>query len=123
MKREYKSKFERRLARKMKRCDYEPRIIPYEWKATYLPDFIPKDRPDVIIEAKGFFRDRREVRKYIAVADSNPHLTLVFILMYPDKPMPGAKRRRDGTKYTMSDWCDHHEFLWFTEHTLPKEWL
>ena len=122
MKREYRSRFEERLGRKLKKCNYEPFIVPYEYKATYLPDFVPKNDPTVIIEAKGCFRNKQEIRKYIAVAESNPHLKLVFILMYPNKPMPGAKRRRDGTKYSMREWCENHEFDWYTEDTLPKEW-
>lgn len=122
MRRTYRSRFESRLGRKLKRCHYEPLIVPYEYKATYLPDFIPKNDPTILIEAKGIFRDRREVRKYIAVADSNPHLKLVFILMDPNKPMPGAKRRRDGTKYSMKDWCESHNFEWYTENNLPTAW-
>ena len=122
MRRKYRSRFESRLGRKLKKCNYEPFIIPYEWKATYLPDFVPKDDPTLIIEAIGCFRSKHEIRKYIAVAESNPHLRLVFIFMRPDRAMLGAKRRRDGTKYSMAEWAEAHGFLWYTEDTLPERW-
>lgn len=121
MKREYRSRFEERVGRKLKSCEYEPYFVPYQYKAVYLPDFIPKGRSDILIECKGFFRNKQESRKYVAVADSNPDLTIVFILMNPKRAMPGVTKRKDGTKYSMAEWCDNHDFPWYTEHNLPKE--
>lgn len=119
-----RSKFEARLARKLKGCWYEPEefIMPYMYEAHYLPDFVPKTEGNILIEAKGRFRSRAEVRKYIAVRDSNPDIELVFVFMEPKTPMPGARKRKDGTRFSMAEWADRNNFRWFTEKNLPTRW-
>ena len=36
--------------------------------------------------------------------------------------MPGAKRRKDGTKRSHAEWADKNKFTWYTEETLPESW-
>lgn len=120
----YRSKFEGRLGRKMKGCDYEPEdlIQEYTMEGTYLPDFVPKADDSILIEAKGFFRTRQEASKYIAVQKCNPDIEVVFIFGDPKTPMPNSRKRRNGTRYSMAEWADKNGFRWFTYDTLPKEW-
>lgn len=117
-----RSKFEVDLKKKLKNCHYEPKKVPYTWEAEYIPDFVPKNEPNILIEAKGRFRTRAEARKYQAVQKSNPEIEVVFVFMAPNVPMPGAKRRKDGTRLTHSEWAEKSGFRWFTLKTLPKEW-
>ena len=48
---------------------------------------------------------------------------LVFLFANPSAPMPGAKRRKDGTKRSHAEWADSHNFRWFSEETLPDYWV
>jgi len=36
--------------------------------------------------------------------------------------MPGARRRSDGTRYTMQEWADKQGFTWYTPETCPVGW-
>lgn len=117
-----RSKFEATLKKKLKNCKYEPGVVGYTWEANYLPDFIPINDEGILIEAKGRFRDRNEARKYIAVAKSNPDKKLVFIFMNPKVPMPGARKRADGSRLSHAQWAEKHGFEWYTLRTLPEEW-
>ena len=68
----------------------------------------------VLYEAKGRFRPG-DTKKYVDMADCNPLLTLVFIFMKPNLPMPGARRRKKcGTKQTHAEWADRNDFKWLT---------
>lgn len=120
-----RSKFEVSLSKKLKGCDYEPEesILKYQLKPShYLPDFVPKREKNVIIEAKGRFRTRLEAQKYLAIRDCNPDITLVFVFMDPGTPMPGARKRKDGTRFSMAEWADKNDITWYTIKTLPKRW-
>jgi len=116
--------FERAVAKKLKNCEYEPKeyIKEYTLKGTYLPDFVPKNEDHILIEAKGRFRTRHEANKYIAVRKDNPGVTVVFIFYDPYKPMPGARKRKDGTRFSMAEWADKNEFDWYTIKTIPTRW-
>ena len=37
--------------------------------------------------------------------------------------MPQAKRRKDGTKRTHSEWAEANGFRCFSSHSIPKEWI
>jgi hypothetical protein len=37
--------------------------------------------------------------------------------------MPGAKKRKDGTKRTHAEWAETNKFRWFSEVNLPEEWI
>lgn len=41
----------------------------------------------------------------------------------PSAPMPGAKRRKDGTKRSHAEWANANGFRWFSEDTIPNEWI
>ena len=37
--------------------------------------------------------------------------------------MPQAKRRKDGTKRTHSEWAEANGFRWYSSHSIPKDWI
>lgn len=117
-----RSKFEVDLSKKLKNCFYEPFKVPYTWEAKYIPDFVPKDNSNILIEAKGRFRTRSEARKYQAVQKSNPEIEVVFVFMSPNVPMPGATRRKDTTKLSHGEWAESNGFRHYTLKNLPPEW-
>jgi hypothetical protein len=119
-----RSKFEVSVSKKLKGCNYEPKehIMEYFIEGTYLPDFVPKKEPNVLIEVKGRFRTRQEAKKYVAVRANNPTKTVVFIFMDPDKPMPGARRRKDGTRLSHGEWATLNDFEHYTIKTIPLRW-
>lgn len=117
-----RSKFEVDLKKKLKNCRYEPFKIPYTYEAEYIPDFVPKNNDKLLIEAKGRFRTRQEAKKYMAVRDSNPDLEIVFIFYNPKVPMPGTRRRKDGSRQSHADWADKNGFRWCTIRNIPAEW-
>lgn len=125
----YRSKFEERAAQVLKGCPYEPRTIEYEKKETakYTPDFERtvassvsgvKFNYTILYECKGRFRDRAEANKYIHIRNSlremDAYYQLVFIFQNPKVAMPGVRKRKDGTKQTVSEWADRHGFRWCT---------
>jgi hypothetical protein len=127
----YRSTFEYNLSKKMKGCEYEPFQFEYTIDHEYTPDWVSKDGT-VWYEAKGYFRDRREARKYLYIAEQAVShareqclipATLIFIFKDPNKAMPGAQRRKDGTKQSMAEWADLHEIPWCTPDTVQDEWL
>lgn len=119
-----RSKFEVDLSKRLKGCWYEPAEYKqsYCMVGEYLPDFVPKNEDDVLIEAKGRFRTHQEAKKYIAVRDDNPEIRIVFVFYDPTKPMPGARERTDGTRFSMAEWAERNDFEWYTIKTLPKRW-
>lgn len=118
----YRSKFEVSVSKKLKKCRYEPFEVPYTWEAKYTPDFVPKNDENILIEVKGRFRTSAEARKYIAVKKCNPEKEVVFIFMNPKIPMPGARKRKDGTKMSHAEWAKKYGFRYYTLGTLPEEW-
>jgi len=103
----------------LKSWDHHTDKIPYVVQHNYEPDFI-KDK--VLIEAKGRFWDHAEYSKYIWIRKSLPDtMELVFLFQKPYSPMPGAKKRKDGTKRTHAEWAEANNFKWYTEETLPEE--
>lgn len=88
-------------------------VIPH----TYTPDFV---KGNLLIEAKGRFRDSAEARKYKHIRDSleGTGKELIFVLYSPNTAMPHAKARKDGTKQTHSEWCERNHFKWYTEETI-----
>ena len=37
--------------------------------------------------------------------------------------MPNSKIRKDGTKRTHGEWASVNRFTWYSEDTLPNEWV
>lgn len=117
----YDSNFEKELHKKgLKACKLHPKRIPYVIEREYEPDF---QYGKTLIEAKGRFRDRLESSKYIHVRNCLPKgYRLVFVFMNPKTPMPGSKRRKDGTRLSMGEWATINQFKWYTPRTLPPSW-
>jgi hypothetical protein len=123
----FDSKFEERLYGLLNSdCEYHPEgcLLDYKIERKYEPDFVYTNGTHIwFIEAKGRFRDRLEMKKYLAVRDSlRSNERLAFILQNPKANNPGATRRKDGTRQSISEWLDKHGFKWFTVDNLPREW-
>ena len=77
----------------------------------------------IYLEAKGRFWDYAEYNKYKWIKEVLPEeCELVFLFSNPSAPMPGAKRRRDGTKRSHAEWAAKHGFRWYSAESLPKQW-
>ena len=120
----YDSWFEHDLHSKFKRCEYHVNKLTYTQVKTYEPDFVYYSGDYTIyIEAKGRFRDRAEAKKYVDVSRClGAKEELVFVFQNPRTAMPGARRRADGTRYTMQEWADKQGFVWYTAETCPVGW-
>jgi len=116
----YDSKWEYTLHQTLlKSWNHHTDKVPYIVEHKYEPDFI-KDK--ILIEAKGRFWDHAEYSKYIWIRKSLPDtMELIFLFQKPYAPMPGAKKRKDGTKRTHAEWAEANEFKWYSEETLPEE--
>lgn len=104
----------------MSNKEYEPKWSRTEYAIhgkRYTPDFVDKDNPDILYEAKGYFRTYEEAMKYVHVKRSNPHITIRFIVGSPNS------RAYPQTKMKMGDWLDKQGFEWCTERNVPEEWL
>ena len=97
----------------------------YIVKHTYYPDFIRKfGRQTIYLEAKGRFWDHAEHNKYVWIKKALPKsIELVFLFADPSAPMPGAKRRKDGTKRSHAEWAESNGFRWYSVYSIPKDWI
>lgn len=121
----YDSWFEYDLHKKqLKGCKHHEGLIEYVQVKRYEIDFTYIERGfRTYIETKGRFRDRGEARKYVDVRNGlAKNEELVFVFQNSSTPMPGARKRQDGTKLTMAEWADKNGFRWFTPETLPAKW-
>ena len=121
----YDSKFEKEVHEIMQGCEYHPEErLFYLVPKYYEPDFVYKHRTKTVyIEAKGRFRTSEEARKYVIISETlSPKEELVFLFQRPNTPMPGSRRRKDGTRYTMEEWADKNGFKWYTIKTIPTGW-
>ena len=48
---------------------------------------------------------------------------LVFLFANPNAPMPQAKVRKDGTRRSHGEWASSNNFRWFSEDTIPDDWI
>lgn len=117
----YRSGLESRLhTGPLKKCAYEPMALTYVQEKSYIPDFVWKK---YIFEAKGRFRTYAEASKYVAVKNFNPEYELIFVFSDPNKAMPGAGVRKDGTRMSHGEWAAKNGFRYFTESTIPGSLL
>lgn len=119
------SKWETKLAEGvLSGCFYHESIFDVEYSIpkTYQPDFVclQEDGTGLYIEAKGRFLDREEARKYKYIKEELQEGgdEFVFLFYDPNKPMPHAKVRKDGTKLTHGEWATLNDFEWYTEETI-----
>ena len=121
----YDSGFERKLhSTVLKHWQHHGDQVSYVVEHKYEPDFVRKfGEQTILIEAKGRFWDHAEYTKYVWIKKVLPANTeLVFLFDNPDLPMPMAKKRKDGTKRSHSEWAESRKFRWYTADTLPNEW-
>lgn len=79
---------------------------------------------EILVEVKGYFQEASEAAKYIWVRKSlQPHQELIFVFERPQTEFHWLARRKDGTRQTMAEWADKHEFRWFTLESFAKEVL
>ena len=99
-------------------------LIKYVIEKTYEIDFVREiEGKLILLEVKGRFWDHAEYSKYIWIRKTLPKNTeLVFLFQNPLVPMPGAKKRKNGTKRSHAEWADRNNFRWFSEESLPDEW-
>ena len=99
--------------------------IDYVVEHYYEPDFIRTlEGKTILLEAKGRFWDYAEYSKYIWICKALPEDTeLVFLFANPSAPMPQAKRRKDGTKRSHGEWASANDFRWFSEDSIPDNWI
>lgn len=122
----FRSKFEKELAEgPLKGIPYEADTVLYEIQkqCQYTPDWtIHKDNETIYIEAKGRFQLRNgEPYKYLHVREGlNCFETLIFLFQDPNKPMPNAKVRKDGTKITHAEWAEKNNFEWYDKDTIKR---
>jgi|TARA_R110000782_G_scaffold43480_4_gene97946 hypothetical protein len=99
--------------------------VPYTVSHNYHPDFLRViEGKKILLEAKGRFWDYAEFSKYIWISKTLPEDTeLVFLFANPSAPMPQAKRRKDGTKRSHGEWASANNFRWFSEDSIPDNWI
>lgn len=116
----YDSRFEYDLHKKeLKGWKYHPtEKLNYVVRKTYEPDFIYETENDcLLVEVKGHFRTREEASKYIHIREAleesgykGKKAEIIFLFQNADKPMPFAKKKKDGTKQTHGEWASKNGF-------------
>lgn len=149
----YDSRLEYDLHKKeLKQFNYHPEErIKYVTTHSYEPDFtteicVGKDcscakdgrcrsTKTILVEVKGRFRERREASKYLDIREAinqessseqeeGSEKELIFLFQDADKPMPFAKKRKDGTKQTHGEWASKNGFRFYClKKGLPRQWL
>lgn len=100
--------------------------VSYSVQHNYTPDNVKQldDGRIIIVEKKGRFRDREAATKYIWIREHlKDNEELIFIFSDPKKPFPHARKRKDGTKQTHSEWAEKNEFRWFSDTDFKEELL
>ena len=97
---------------------YEPDKLAYYVERHYIPDL---KLGTMIVELKGYFRQDSQ-RKMKAIKAQYPDMDIRFVFQKASATIQGAKKRKDGTKMTCSEWADRQGFVW-SEGTIPEEWL
>ena len=99
--------------------------VDYTVDHTYHADFVKVIKgKTILLEAKGRFWDAPEYSKYVWISKCLPkNHELVFLFSDPSAPMPQAKRRKDGTKRSHGEWATSKGFRWYSEQTLPDDWI
>ena len=105
-------------------CEFHPGLLDYVQHRTYEVDFLVREGKKIIyIESKGRFRDRQESRKYVDVVKSlRRNQELVFIFADSNKPMPGSRKRKDGTRLSHGEFSNLNNIRYFDLHNVPKAW-
>lgn len=122
--RSFDSKWEQKLTEGvLKDHEYHPDIkIGYTVHHHYKPDFrVLLNNKTLLVEAKGRFIDTEDASRYIWIREClPPNHELVFLFYNPETPMPRARRRKDGTRYTVREFAEKYGFRWYTETTIKE---
>jgi len=102
----YDSAKEAEFHKKYPKLKYHVGTIELEWTKKYTPDF------NGCVEFKGRFRNSDEAKKCMLASKVIKNYCMIF--QVPEKPMPGAKVRKDGTRQTHADWADKNGIPWYT---------
>lgn len=123
----YKNQFEKDIHSVMSKADYEDkgRKVAYTTEAVYNPDFTFKDKPWLLVEAKGrFMGGSKEAAKYVWVKKCHPGFEIVFIFEKPNNvAYPGCRRRADGSILTIGEWASKNGFAFLTHKNIPYEFI
>lgn len=104
----------------MAQKEYEPKWSKLDYVIsgkTYQPDFVDPHNPNIVYEAKGYFRTFEEAKKYIHVRMCHPNIIIRFIVGRSNS------RAYPQSKQTMGDWLTKQGFEWCTEDNVPEEWI
>lgn len=101
--------------------EYHPDPIQFTIPASthkYTPDF---KHGKYLIEVKGFIRST-DKRMYRCIAESAREQGYEFVFLFekPQKPMTGAKKRKDGTKLTHAEWSGKVGIAWYSRDTIKE---
>lgn len=97
--------------------------IPYHVERTYHPDFTRVlNGITYYVEAKGRMWTNDEAAKYVWVQRSlRKDEKLILIFADPHLPMPGSRKRKNGSRRSHAEWADGNGITWYTPYTFPKE--
>lgn len=100
---------------------YHPPKVEYvipERVAKYEPDF---QVGEILVEAKGRFRPG-DPKRYRLIFESlrEGGVELVFVFEKPELPLPGAQKRKNGTKRSHAEWAEGVGARWFSKETVEE---
>lgn len=117
----YRSGLEQRIAQQLKEAGieftYEDKRLKYTVPArtaTYTPDF---HIGDMVIEAKGYFREASDRQKLVLVKQAHPDMDLRLVFQKASNPI------YKGSSTTYAKWAEDHGFKWADGGRIPDEWL
>jgi len=118
----YDSGTEKELAEnELKSAIYHPDPIHYTIPASahkYTPDF---QVGNILVEVKGFLRaGQQNMYKHIARSCEEQGYEFVFLFPNPDKKMPGARKRKNGTWLTLGEWSCKVGITFYTRETIKE---
>lgn len=120
----YDSMTEKRLHEgAFKGLPHHTETIHYTIQHRYEPDFIYKteDGLEFILEVKGFAQDASELQKIKNIKNQlRDDQIFVMVLEKPDVKLHWYKVRKDGTKMSLSEWCDKNKIMWVSEANAGK---
>ena len=102
-------------------CRFHPEKISYTIEKTYEPDFSYRDSSGIewLIEVKEILQDSAEAQKFQWIKKAlKEDQILVFCISNPNQKIYWQKARKDGSKMTLSEWCDKQQILWFTHENI-----
>lgn len=119
----YDSTFEHDLHQEvLKSWQHHISELPYHVEKKYYPDFTREiDDVTYYIEAKGRFWTGDEAAKYVWVTRSlRSNEKLILIFADPNLPMPGSRKRKNGSRRSHAEWATDQGIEWYTVDTFPK---